>query len=209
MKGPKVSNPEGKTPVLSAEETRELLDSIMATEADRQDVGRVRDRAVIGVMTYSFARVSAACGLDVGDYFRVGHRWKLRLKEKGGKERTVPVHHKLEEYLGAYIGKAVLAGEKDAPLFQSLSRSRELTGRRLIPENARQMVKRRAADAGFDPDQVNCHTFRGTGITTYLENGGKLETAQNIAGHNSATTTKLYDRRQQYVEQEEIERIRI
>jgi site-specific recombinase XerD len=160
-------------------------------------------------MTYSFARVSAACGLDVGDYFRAGHRWKLRLKEKGGKERTVPVHHKLEEYLGAYAEEAELGGEKAVPLFQSLNRSRELTGRRLIPENARQMVKRRAADAGFDPDQVNCHTFRGTGITTYLENGGELETAQHIAGHNSATTTKLYDRRQKNVEQEEIERIRI
>jgi integrase len=71
------------------------------------------------------------------------------------------------------------------------------------------MVKRRAEEAGFDPDQVCCHTFRGTGITTYLENGGKLETAQHIAGHASATTTKLYDRRNRNVEQEEIERIRI
>jgi integrase len=56
---------------------------------------------------------------------------------------------------------------------------------------------------------VCCHTFRGTGITTYLENGGKLETAQHIAGHASATTTKLYDRRNQNVQQEEIERIRL
>ena len=209
MKGPKVSNPEGKTPVLNAEETRELLDSIVASEADRGDVGRLRDRALIGVMTYSFARSSAACGLDVGDYILAGHRRKLRLKEKGGKERTVPVHHKLEQYLDTYIDQAGLEAEKSEPLFQSLSRSRELTGRRLIPENARQMVKRRAADAGFDPDQVTCHTFRGAGITIYLENGGELETAQKIAGHNSAITTKLYDRRQQNVEQEEIERIRI
>lgn len=71
------------------------------------------------------------------------------------------------------------------------------------------MVKRRAADAGFDPDEVTCHTLRGTGITTDLENGGKLETALHIAGHSSATTTKLYDRRQQNVEQEEIDRIRM
>jgi site-specific recombinase XerD len=71
------------------------------------------------------------------------------------------------------------------------------------------MVKQRAADAGFDPDEVTCHTFRGTGITTYLENGSELETTQHIAGHNSATTTKLYDRRQQHFDQEEIERMRI
>ena len=96
-----------------------------------------------------------------------------------------------------------------APLFQSLNRSRELTGNRLESDSVLQMVKRRAEDAGFDPDQVCCHTFRGTGITTYLENGGKLETAQHIAGHASATTTKLYDRRNRNIEQEEIERIRI
>jgi hypothetical protein len=125
------------------------------------------------------------------------------------KERTVPVHHKLEEYLSAYLEEAGLEGQKDEPLFQSLSRSRELTGRRLLPDNALQMVKRRAEEAGFDSDEVTCHTFRGTGITTYLENGGELETAQHIAGHNSATTTKLYDRREQNVEQEEIERVRI
>ena len=209
VKGPKISNPEGKTPVLTAEETRELLDSIVASKADGEDVGRLRDRAVIATMTYTFARVSAVCNLDARDYFLVGHRRKLRLKEKGGKERTVPVHHKLEEYLSAYIEEAGLEEQKEEPLFQSLSRSRELTGRRLLPDNALQMVKRRAADAGFEPDEVTCHTFRGTGITTYLENGGELETAQHIAGHNSATTTKLYDRRQQNVEQEEIERIRI
>lgn len=209
VKGPKISNPEGKTPVLTAEEARELLDSIVASEADRNDVGRLRDRAVIATMTYTFARVSAACGLDVRDYFLAGRRRKLRLKEKGGKERTVPVHHKLEEYLSTYLEEAGLEDQKGEPLFQSLSRSRELTGRRLLPDNALQMVKRRAEVAGFDPDEVTCHTFRGTGITTYLENGGELETAQHIAGHNSATTTKLYDRRQQNVEQEEIERVRI
>jgi len=76
-------------------------------------------------------------------------------------------------------------------------------------EIARQMVKRRAEETGFDPDPVTCHPFRGTGIKTYLENGGELETAQHIAGHHSAATTKLYDRRQQTVEQEEIERIHI
>lgn len=69
-----------------------------------------------------------------------------------------------------------------------------------IYNNVLQMVKRRAEDADFDPDQVCGHTLRGTGITTYLENRGKLETAQHIAGHASATTTKLYNRRNQNVQ---------
>jgi site-specific recombinase XerD len=71
------------------------------------------------------------------------------------------------------------------------------------------MVKTRAAEAGLDPRRVCCHTFRGTGITAYLENGGKLEVAQHIAGHSDASTTKLYDRRRELVDQEEVEKIGI
>ena len=207
VKPPKLVVEEGKTPVLTAEETRELLDRIVS---EAKDVPQLRDRALIGVMTYTFARVSAVTRLDVGDYYRAGHRWTIHLQEKGGKRRDVPVHHKCREYLDAYLDAAGIREEKDRPLFQSLrGRTGELTGRRLQSDNVLHMVKRRAEDAGFDPDRVSCHTFRGTGITTYLENGGKLETAQHIAGHSNASTTKLYDRRNQRVEQEEVERIRI
>jgi integrase len=149
-------------------------------------------------------------GLDVGDYFRAGHRWKIRLHEKGGQRRTVPVHPKAKEYLDAYLGAAGIREEREAALFQSLrGRTGELTGKRLQADNVLQMVKRRAEEAGFDPAQVTCHTFRATGITTYLENGGDLETAQHIAGHASANTTRIYDRRDDHVDQEEIERVRI
>ena len=127
-----------------------------------------------------------------------------------GKRRDLPAHHKAGEYLHAYLEAAGIYEEKGTRLFQSLKgRTGHLTGRRLAPDNILHMVKGRARDAGFDPDQVCCHTFRGTGIRSNLENGGQLETAQHIAGHASATTTKLYDRRSQNVQQEEIERIRI
>jgi site-specific recombinase XerD len=71
------------------------------------------------------------------------------------------------------------------------------------------MVKQRAGDTGFDPDQICCHTFWATGITTFLENDRDLETAQHIAGHASANTTQIYDHRDQKVAQEEIEQVRI
>jgi len=207
VRSPKLETNSGKTPALTAEEARELLDSIVAEE---KGLPQLRDRAIIGVMTYTFARVSAVVGLDVGDYFRAGHRWKIRLHEKGGQRRTVPVHHKAEEYLDVYIDEAGLREERDAALFQSLKgRTGELTGKRLQADNVLQMVKRRAEEAGFDPAQVTCHTFRATGITTYLENDGDLETAQHIAGHASANTTRIYDHREQKVAQEEIERVRI
>jgi site-specific recombinase XerD len=69
------------------------------------------------------------------------------------------------------------------------------------------MVKQRAEDGGFDSDRVCCHTFQGTGITAYLENGGKLEVAQHLAGHADASTTKLYDRRKELVSKKEVEKI--
>jgi len=207
VRSPKLETNGGKTPALTAEETRELLDSIVA---EKQGLPQLRDRAIIGVMTYTFARVSAVCRLDVGDYFRAGRRWKIRLHEKGGQRRTVPVHHKAQDYLDAYIERAGIREDRDAPLFQSLKgRTGKLTGNRLLADNALQMVKRRAEDAGFDPAQVTCHTFRATGITTFLENGGDLETAQHVAGHASANTTRIYDHRNQQVAQEEIERVRI
>ena len=207
VRSPSLQTDGGKTPALTAEEARELLDSIVE---QKKELPQLRDRAIIGVMTYTFARVSAVCGLDVGDYFRAGRRWKIRLHEKGGQRRTVPVHHKAKEYLDAYIEEAGIREERDTPLFQSLKgRTGELTGKRLLADNALQMVKRRAEEAGFDPAQVTCHTFRATGITTFLENGGDLETAQHVAGHASANTTRIYDHRDQNVAQEEIERVRI
>jgi site-specific recombinase XerD len=197
VRSPKLNANGGKTPALTAEETRELLDSIVEK---KKELPQLRDRAIIGVMTYTLARVSAVTGLDVGDYFRAGRRWKIRLHEKGGQRRTVPVHHKAKDYLDAYITEASIREERDAPLFQSLrGRTGELTGNRLLADNALQMVKRRASNAGFDPAQVTCHTFRATGITTFLENGGDLETAQHIAGHASANTTRIYDHRDQKV----------
>ena len=207
VRSPSLQTDGGKTPALTAEEARKLLDS---TVEEKKGLPQLRDRAIIGVMTYTFARVSAVCRLDVGDYFRAGRRWKIRLREKGGQRRTVPVHHKAGDYLDGYLSEAGIREERNAPLFQSLKgRTGELTGNRLLADNALQMVKRRASDAGFDAAEVTCHTFRATGITTFLENGGDLEVAQHIAGHASANTTRIYDHRDQKVAQEEIERVRI
>ena len=67
------------------------------------------------------------------------------------------------------------------------------------------MIKRSAKKVGFD--NVTCHTFRATGITVYMENGGMLERAQKIAGHSDSRTTKLYDRSDDSPNRQEVERI--
>lgn len=203
VRGPKYVVKRGKTPVLSAEQARQLLDSI-----DISSVAGLRDRAIIGAMIFSFARVGAVVGMNVDDYYQNGRRSRLRLHEKGGKFHEVPAHHNAEAYLDAYIEAAGLAGEKKTPLFRTLDRKRQLTEERITRNDVLRMIKRRARTAQL-PDKTNCHTFRATGITAYLENGGTIENAQAIAAHESPRTTKLYDRTEDEITLDEVERIAI
>ena len=200
VRGPKHVVTKGATPVLTPAETRSLLDGI-----DAGSLVGLRDRALLSVMVYSFARVSAVVGMRRQDYFLQGTRGWLRLHEKGGKRHDVPAHHRAEAAVDAYL---VAGGVEDAkaPLFQSVDRSRRLSGRSLTRRVVLAMIKRRASAAGL-PASTCCHTFRATGITAYLSNGGTLEHAQQIAGHASPRTTKLYDRTADTVTLDEIERI--
>jgi integrase/recombinase XerD len=203
VRGPKHVVKTGRTPVLTAEETRILLDRI-----DINTIVGLRDRAIIGVMVYSFARVGAVVGMNVEDYFQEGKRWWFRLHEKGGKRHEVPAHHNAEAYVDAYLAAAQIFEGRKGPLFRTLDRERQLTDRRLHRLEVLAMIKRRARQAGL-PLTTCCHTFRATGITTYLQNGGTIEHAQQIANHESPRTTKLYDRTNDAISLDEIERILI
>jgi len=208
VRGPKYVVKKGKTPVLTAEEARELLDSIaLARKIERQDgaasegpalIG-LRDRALIGVMVYTFARVNAVLQMKVRDYFVQGRRGWVRLHEKGGKEHEVPCHHNLEQYLDEYIAAAGIAGDPDGPLFRTAAgKTGALTGNALWQQDAYRMIQRRTRGTGIKT-RIGNHTFRATGITAYLKNKGALETAQHIANHESPRTTKLYDRRMEEI----------
>jgi integrase/recombinase XerD len=204
VRGPKHVVKRGKTPVLTPAEARKLLDSIDVTTV----VG-LRDRALIGLMAYSFARVSAAIGMRVEDYYGQGKRWWVRLHEKGGKRHEIPCHHNLEAYLDAYLQAAKTLEAKKSPLFRSArGRTGQLTESAMDRVDVYRMIRRRARDAGLDAD-ICCHTFRATGITAYLENGGTLENAQLMAAHESPRTTKLYDRTGDEITLDEVERIAI
>jgi len=203
VRGPKHVVNKGKTPVLGATEARELLNSI-----DIGTVGGLRDRALIAVMVYSFARVGAVVAMNVDDYFPQNSRRWFRLHEKGGKRHDVPVHRRAEAYVDAYLAAAGIVDDKKSPLFRTLDRQKRLTDRRLHRREVLAIIKRRARDAGL-PGNICCHTFRATGITAYLENGGTIEHAQRIAAHESPRTTKLYDRTGDAVSLEEIDRLRI
>lgn len=204
VRGPKYVIKRGKTPVLTAAEARQLLDIIDSTTL----VG-LRDRALIAIMLFTFARVSAVTGMKVDDYYQVGKRSWIRLHEKGGKQHEVPAHHVAEQYLDEYLKAAGHGGDKLAPLFLTAKgRSGQLTDSPLSRHDTLRAIKRRAKAAGLS-HKICCHTFRATGITAYLENGGTVEGAQSIAAHESPRTTKLYDRTSDQITLDEVERIRI
>ena len=194
----------GKTPVLAPEEARQLLDSINSTTS-----AGLRDRALIGLMVFSFARIGAALGMKVEDAYVQQRRLWVRLHEKGGKRHDMPCHHVLEEYLHAYIDGCGLAADPKGPLFRTLGRGTgRLSSTPLAQADAYAMIGRRALAAGIET-RIGNHTFRATGITAYLKYGGALETAASMANHSSTRTTQLYDRRNDEVSLAEVERVRI
>lgn len=202
VRGPKHSVKKGKTPVLTAEETRTLLDSI-----DTGTLIGLRDRALIGLMVYTFGRVGAALGMRVEDVYIQGRRTWVRLHEKGGKRHEMPCHHNLESYLHGYMEALQLQEAPKSPLFRTaLRRTGQLTDRPMRQADAYRMIGRRTLEAGI-ATKIGNHSFRATGITEYLRNGGKLEVAQQMAAHESARTTGLYDRRDDQVSLDEVERI--
>jgi len=202
VRGPKHSVKKGKTSVLDAGEMRDLLRSI-----DTGSLIGLRDRALIALMGCTFARVSGAVGMRVSDFYIQNRRGWVRLYEKGGKVTELPCHHNLDQYLEEWIAAAGLAETPEAPLFPTLRHGRLSGTLQPLPQaNVHVMIQRRALDAGIRT-KISAHSFRATGITNYLQNGGKLEVAQAMAGHESARTTGLYDRRNDAIALDEVERI--
>ena len=145
--------------------------------------------------------------MRVDDVYSRNRRLWVRLREKGGKQHAMPCHHNLETYLHEYIDGAGLATKRNALLFQTYSRATgQLTGNSLPQANAYAMVQRRAKSGGITT-RVGTHTFRATGVTACLKNGGTLERAARKANHASTRTTQLYDRRAEEVTLDEVERI--
>lgn len=204
VRGPRHVVLTGKTPVLEPTEARRLLNAIDASTP----VG-LRDRALIALMVYSFARAGAALGMRVEDVYTQNRRLWVRLHEKGRKHHAMPCHHTLAAFLAAYIDGSGLAVDLKGPLFRTVGRGTGKLTRTPLPQaNAHAMIRRRAAAAGIETPIGN-HSFRATGITAYLKSGGTLERAAAMANHSSTRTTQLYDRRRDELILDDVERIAI
>ena len=214
VRGPKHVVRTGLTPVLTTAEARRFMRWLPSGT-----ITELRDRAFIATLTYSFARVSAAVAMNVGDVSDRDGRWHVRLHEKAGKVLDIPCHHRLEEYLRDYMAAGGLTERelRAAPLFRAVDRRKgtvALSDRRWSRHRAREAVERRAIRAGdegvISSGYIGCHSLRATGITAYLEHpDARVEVAQYLAGHARTETTRLYDRREEHVSLDEVERIGI
>lgn len=207
VRTPRLVVDEGKTPVLDRESARVLFRSL--SEGEPGDVVRLRDRAICGVMLFGWLRVGAVVKMTVRDFENEGAEAWLFALEKGGKERRIPCHRDAREYLHAYLEAAGLDPKSRAPLFQSAPRtSRTLSGRAMTTGSILEMVKRRCKAVGL-PSSLCNHSFRAGAITMHQESGGRLEHAQELAGHASPTTTRLYVRTQKTIQRREVDRVQL
>lgn len=196
---------EGKTPEMQIEQARKLLASI-----DQGTLVGLRDRAIIGVLIYTAARVGSVASLRSKDMQYDGTQYVLRFAEKNGKSREIPVRHDLQQLLLTYRQDAgLMDAPGDTPLFRTAYRKTDqLTDNAMTAIDMCRMVKRRLKDAGL-PTRLSPHSFRVMAVTDLLTQGVSLEDVQYLAGHADPRTSRLYDRRQQRVTRNVVERISV
>jgi site-specific recombinase XerD len=196
---------EGKTPKIAPDQARHLLASI-----ELSNVVAFRDRAVIGTLIYTAARAGAMGRLRLRDFADAGEQYTFRFMDKRGKSREIPVRHDLEGWLKDYISAAEIDNEpKESPLFRTAVRNeKRLTARAMNAQDICYMMKRRLERAGL-PDLLSPHSFRVATATDLLEQGVPVEDVQYLLGHSDPRTTRLYDRREQKVTRNLVERISI
>lgn len=195
---------EGKTPEISIAEAQQLLAAI-ASDSPHD----LRDRAILSTLVYTAARVGAVARLTLRDFRDDALRPTLQFHEKGGKQRSIPVRADLRELLLRYLAFVDTAHTpRDAPLFRALTRRGELSDRGLTAIDMCRMMKSRLRAAGL-PDHFSPHSLRVATITDLLRQRIPFEEVQYLAGHSDARTTRLYNRTQQQVSRNLVERISV
>jgi len=175
VRGERLQVVEGKTPEITVPQARKLMRSI-----DTKTVVGLRDRAVIGILIYTAARVGAIAGLRRADFYDLGDQHCLRFTEKGGKSREIPVRHDLQMFIAKYVAAGLLDhSDKSTPLFRTtIRRTKMLTQNGMTAGDMGRMVKRRLRNADLPP-RLSPHSFRVATITDLLSQGVPLENVQS------------------------------
>lgn len=198
------ADPRMETQVLSGSAARHLL-TLPAGPALR----KLRDQALLALFLYTGIRLSTACHLRVEDF-----RWDgagiatLRLQEKGGRYRTIGIHHAAAQAVRDYLD---VAGVDQGPLFRPLSspRGQALRARPMHPTTVyllllgylRQLPGAVRGSGGGSRCLYTPHSLRATTATLLLQSGVDIAKVQELLGHRHITTTQIYDKRQRSVAQ--------
>ncbi|MBV7326725.1 site-specific integrase [Chloroflexi bacterium TSY] len=193
---------EGSTPDLSSEQIDDLFDVI-----DTETLSGLRNAAMIAVMLYSGARVSAVANMKVSDYFGAGEEWYFRFIEKRRNLHIVPVHEEAKNYVDRYIEAAGIAYQYDTPLFRKFTNTLEITDEPVSRTAITAMIKYYGEKAGIEAKNICSHSCRATAATNLLEQGTPAEDVQRFLNHTHISTTLMYDRRDKKTKKKVVESI--
>ncbi|NKB72480.1 MAG: tyrosine-type recombinase/integrase [Candidatus Latescibacteria bacterium] len=189
VRRPKEDANEGKTPAISDDQARRLLEMPPSHTLK----GR-RDRALLATLLYHGLRREELCSLRVEDLQDRRGLMHIRVMGKGRKIRFLPVHPRALGLIMDYLDKA---GHSTGPLFRPVQNNRTKTLERPLDSGSvyRNIVVPYGKAAGIAIASFSPHALRATAATNALEHGADIAKVQEWLGHANISTTRLYDKR--------------
>lgn len=183
-----IQNVKGKRLPAGRNIHRDELGAMLRAAGDEDGPAGVRDRALVALLYATGLRRSEAAGLLVENFDHAERQ--IRIIGKGNKERAVPVSLAAIPVLDEWLS---VLGTRRGPMFPPIDRHGNIRSGAMSPRAVGYIVDRTRKKAGLPP--LATHDFRRTFIGDFIDAGGDLVQAQQLAGHASATTTAQYDRR--------------
>ncbi len=192
VKRPSEGSNEGKTPALSDDQARILLEAPPANTLKGK-----RDRAILATLLYHGLRCEELCTLKVKDLSPRRGIMHLRVHGKGSKIRFLPAHPRAIGLIQDYLEAAGNEDEGGMPLFRPVKNNRSGTlDKPLSPTSVYQhIVGHYGQRAGIDFSGFSPHALRSTAATNALDHGADIARVQEWLGHASIATTRMYDKR--------------
>lgn len=192
VKRPNTGSNEGKSPSLSDEQAKLLLNA-----PSPSTLKGIRDRAILSALLFHGLRRAELCALAVGDIEERRGVLHFRIEGKGGKTRFIPVHPHTIQHVREYLAHAGHEDEFRSALFRPVKNPAGLSLDKALTGNAvyKDIVQKYAQAAGIEARSICVHGLRATAATNALDHEADIAKVQEWLGHSSISTTRLYDRR--------------
>ena len=191
VRRPKEGANEGKTPALSNEQVRQLLDA-----PDSNTLGGIRDRAILSVLAFHGPRRFEVANLRVKDMHAREGVMHFYFRGKGSKNRYVPVHPAASPVIEEYLVLVGHGDDREGPMFRPINNNRcKVLRKALSPDAIYGIMKKYGEMVGISGGEVSPHALRATAATNALENKSDLKRVRDWLGHANVSTTTMYDKR--------------